>query len=223
MKTRIITTGLAVVALAFTGCKSETEKNAEQTVDRYEVYVDSVTAVPSVDARKDWQSFEAGYQQRTDEAEAAMANLSDKTKAEERLAKSKAKYAEYKTKVEEEAKADMAAAAPNYKVTLRSTLFGEGKVGDDMSFAWVNKDNILGVYQQFVDTADKNKDAYTREDWDEIKLMWEALDSRKNTVEKEGLTSGDNLKIAGLKVKFAPMLKVNRIGSKMEENADAKK
>jgi hypothetical protein len=40
-----------------------------------------------------------------------------------------------------------------------------------------------------------NKDKYSREDWDEIKLMYEALDSRKNTVEKEGLSSEDNRKL----------------------------
>jgi hypothetical protein len=64
-------------------------------------------------------------------------------------------------------------------------LFGEGKIGDDMNFDWVNATNILGVYDQFVNTVKDNKDNYSREDWDEIKLMYEALDSRKNTVEKE--------------------------------------
>ena len=62
----------------------------------------------------------------------------------------------------------------------------------------------------------------SREDWDEIKLMYEALDSRKNTVEKEGLTKEDNRKIAGLKFKFAPMLTVNRMGAKSEEMKEAK-
>jgi hypothetical protein len=26
---------------------------------------------------------------------------------------------------------------------MRNSLFGEGKIGDDMNFDWVNKDNIL--------------------------------------------------------------------------------
>jgi hypothetical protein len=91
-----------------------------------------------------------------------------------------------------------------------------------MNFNWVNKDNIHAVYQQFIHTAEDNKDSYSREDWDEIKLMYEALDSRKNTVEKEGLSSEDNRKIAGLKFKFAPMLKVNRMGAKSEEMKEAK-
>ena len=112
--------------------------------------------------------------------------------------------------------------AANSKQALRNALFGEGKIGDDMNFDWVNKDNILAVYDQFVSAADTNKDNYSREDWDEIKLMYEALDSRKNTVEKEGLTSADNKKIAGLKLKFAPMLTFNRMGAKTEEMQEAK-
>jgi hypothetical protein len=91
-----------------------------------------------------------------------------------------------------------------------------------MNFAWVNAYNIHNVYQQFVSTVDDNKDKYSREDWDEIKLMYEALDSRKNTVENEGLSASDNRKIAGLKVKFAPMYTLNRMGAKSSEMKDAK-
>jgi hypothetical protein len=106
---------------------------------------------------------------------------------------------------------------------IRKSLLGSQYTGGDMKFEWINKDNILSVYQNFVDTVDKNKDSYSREDWDEIKLLYEAIDTRKNTVEKEGLTSSDNRKIAGLKLKFAPMYTVNRMGAKSEENAEAKK
>jgi len=74
-----------------------------------------------------------------------------------------------------------------------------------------------------VHTVEDNKDSYSREDWDEIKMMYEALDSRKNTVEKEGLSSEGNRKIAGLKLKFAPMYTVNRMGAKSEEMDAAKK
>jgi hypothetical protein len=50
-----------------------------------------------------------------------------------------------------------------------------------MNFDWVNATNILGVYDQFVNTVGTIK-TIIREDWDEIKLMYETLDSRKNTV-----------------------------------------
>ena len=91
-----------------------------------------------------------------------------------------------------------------------------------MIFAWVYNDYILSVYDKFVNTVSDNKDAYSREDWDEIKLMYEALDSRKNTVEKEGLSSKDNLKIAGLKIRFSSIYTSNRMGAKAEENEEAK-
>jgi hypothetical protein len=67
---------------------------------------------------------------------------------------------------------------------MRNSLFGEGKIGDDMNFDWVNKDNIHSVYRQFIHTAEDNKDNYSREDWDEVKLMYEALDSRKTLLKR---------------------------------------
>jgi hypothetical protein len=82
-------------------------------------------------------------------------------------------------------------------------LFGEGKIGDDMNFDWVNATNILGVYDQFVNTVKDNKDNYSREDWDEIKLMYEALIAEKIRLKKRGLSSSDNGKIASLKLTFA--------------------
>jgi hypothetical protein len=65
----------------------------------------------------------------------------------------------------------------------RNSLFGEGKISEDMNFDWVNKDNIHNVYQ-FVHTVEDNKDTYSREDWDEVKLMYEALDSRKTLLKR---------------------------------------
>jgi len=105
---------------------------------------------------------------------------------------------------------------------LRDRFFGAGKIGEDMSFGWVNKDNILKTYETFFQSYKDNKSDFSREDYDEVKLMYEALDNRKNTVEKEGLTSEDNSKIASIKLKFGPMFKVNRMGAKSRETANSK-
>lgn len=208
--------GIAVIALGFTSCKDEKETKAEKAVDNYVVYVDSVEKIAVEDAQKNWDGIDAVYQSKMSEAEANLANLKDSIKAQERLMVSKGKY--------ELIRAKMVVAAPvvSPKQQLRNALFGEGKIGDDMNFNWVNAGNIHSVYQTFIHTAEDNKDSYSREDWDEIKMMYEALDSRKNTVEKEGLSKEDNRKIAGLKFKFAPMLKINRMGAKSEEMAKAK-
>jgi len=218
--------GSAIIAVAFASCKSEGEQQAEKTVGAYEKYVDSVTNVAVADAKANWQSIEVAYNQKTAEAEAALAELKDKANAEARLEKSKAKYADLKSKLEAEAQAAKEAQAastpPNKKQLLRDAYFGAGKIGEDMNFSWVNKDNILRVYNDFYNEFDKNKDTYSREDFDEIKAMYEALDAHKNTVEKEGLTAKDNRKIAELKFKFAPKFKWERMGAKAEENQKAK-
>ena len=226
MKTKSLLLSAAVIALGFTACKSDEEKQAEKTVDTYTVYVDSVENVAAADAKSNWQAIEAEYAQRTSEAEAALANLKDKQKAEEKLNASKAKYEQLKAKYQAELDTEAAAAAPaapaDVRASFRDSFFGAGKLGSDLNFNWVNKDNILTVYNDFNNAYDKNKGSYTREDFDEIKEIYEALDARKNTVEKEGLTAKDNRKIAELKLKFGPTFKIDRMKAKGDENQDAK-
>lgn len=227
MKSKNLLLGAAVIALGFTSCKDEKAEQAEKKVETYVVYVDSIGNVAEADAKTNWEAIDASYQMRISDAQAALENLKDKEKAQERIDASKAKYEALKAKMQADmnaVKEEVATTSTtvNSKQKLRNALFGQGKIGDDMNFSWVNKDNIHSVYQQFIHTAEDNKDSYSREDWDEIKLMYEALDSRKNTVEKEGLSSDDNRKIAGLKFKFAPMIKVNRMGAKSDEMKDAK-
>ena len=216
MKNTQLLFGLAFVAMGFVSCKDEKAAQAEKTIDSYVVYVDSIKNVTAENAKTNWKAIENEYATRAEKAEMALADIKENAKAGERFEASKAKYEAFK--------AEMAALnAPSKMQKMRDALFGEGKIGEDMNFDWVNAKNIHSVYQQFVHTVENNKDSYSREDWDKIKMMYEALDSRKNTVEKEGLTSEDNRKIAGLKLKFAPMYTLNRMGAKSEETAEAKK
>ncbi len=219
MKKRNLFLGLAIAALAFTSCKDEKAVAAEKSVDTYVVYVDSIGNIDATEVKANWQTINDSYMIRVSEAEMALDNLKEREAAQARIDASKAKFEALKAQIEADMQAE---AAANSKQALRNVLFGEGKIGADMNFDWVNKNNILAVYNQFVSAADANKDNYSREDWDEVKLLYEALDSRKNTVEKEGLTSADNRKIAGLKLKFAPMLTFNRMGAKTEEMQKAK-
>jgi hypothetical protein len=218
MKNIQILSGIVLIALGFASCKDEKQEQAKKTIDSYVAYVDSVKNVSADNLKADWAAVEAEYDRRAENAQLALAEIKDNAAETERINTSKIKYEEFKNEM-------TAKLTPpvSEKQTLRNTLFGEGKIGDDMSFAWVNAQNIHSVYQQFVHTVENNKDNYSREDWDEIKMLYEALDSRKNTVEKEGLSSEDNRKIAGLKIKFAPMYTVNRMGAKSEENKEAKK
>jgi len=218
----------ALTALSITSCKNEAKENAEKNVDHYVTFVDSVNNLDAAERAANWDAIASEYEMRRTAADSAAVVLGSDDKATERLNESNAKYDGVKAAAEAEAKAKADAAASASTATtgggLADTLFGPGAVvGNDMAFAWVNKDNILSVYQKFYETFDANKDAYSRQDLDKIKAWYEALDTRKNTVEKEGLSSSDNGKIASLKLKFAPKFKWERLTAKGEENDDAKK
>ncbi len=231
MKNNVLKLGvLSLAILAFVSCKDEKQEEAQKKVDTYVTYVDSLETISAADAKTNWKTIEANYEMRTTETQNAIADLKENAKEQEKIDASKQKYEAMKAKIQAEMDAEMAAADAKKDVAvksnpnqiLRDRLFGAGKIGEDMSFAWVNKDNILKTYETFFQSYKDSKSNFTREDYDEVKMMYEALDSRKNTVEKEGLTSSDNNKIASIKFKFAPMFKINRIGAKTRENEKAK-
>ena len=213
--------GLALVAAAsLVACDNGKKDEAQKNVDAFSNYVDSVSLVSTENLKENWDNVERSYTEKKLQAQSYVETVGDDGAMKAKLDQADVKYNEFKAKYL--ADAESLAAVQN-KMTFRNTFFKGHEIGDDMSFNWVNKDNILSVYDTFVTTAIDNKDSYSREDWDEIKMMYEALDNRKNTVENEGLSSSDNMKIASLKVKFAPTYTINRTGAKSEENADAKK
>jgi hypothetical protein len=210
----------AIVSIGFTACNNAEPKNAEAL----NMYVDSVENLAPVYTTENWTVIDNGYQERALKAEQDYAALDaeGKAKADASKARYEALKAKYELNLKEKAAAEqLAATAPNFRKVLRDRLFGEGKIGDDMNFLYVTGDNIRGVYQNFVDVVAENKSSFSREDWDEINVLYEALDTRKNVVEKD-LKTNDNIKIAGLKVRFASIASTHRGGTKVTENTEAK-
>lgn len=217
---------LTAILIGTFSCKNKENNMVDQRISELETYVDSIKMASEEEVEKNWNQITEDYNRKSTEATSAIATADEDSKiaSQERLNASNAKYNEFKATMESKA----AAKVPQIQTTknpsqlLRDRLFGAGKIGNDMSFAWVNKDNILNVYDKFFESYKENKGDFSREDYDEIKLMFEALDNRKNTVEKEGLSSSDNMKIASIKVKFNPMFQLNRVGAKARETSEAK-
>lgn len=219
---------MAVVGASMTSCKNEEQKMSEKTVDMQTTYVDSVASISAEDASANWAAIDAAYQQRTMDAEAALANASDKEKAQEKIDKSKAKYEELKAKVEAAmppaptmdttavAGTTPDASGDTKSQALRDGLFGPGKLNRDLNFAWVTKDNILGVYERLAVSFDQNRKNYDNADTDAVKAMYRALNDRKDILDKEGkgLDTKDNLKIAAIKTKLAPVLTLDQATKK---------
>jgi hypothetical protein len=229
MKKSVLKFGLfSMILLGMVSCKNKEKELADQRISELESYVDSLKIVSADDREANWDRISQDFETKNTNANDALTSLDQdsKTKSQERINASNARYDEYKVIVLTEKETTSNNVAVQAKISpsqlLRDRLFGAGKIGNDMSFAWVNKNNILGVYDNYYDSYKANKENFTREDYDEAKLLFEALDARKNTVEKEGLSSSDNMKIASIKVKLSPMFKFNRMGAKSRENSEAK-
>jgi hypothetical protein len=198
-----------LVITGFAACTDSERKAAKQDTDNLTVYVDSVENAAPVYTTANWTEIDNGYQERVLKAEKTMDKLEADDKA--RAEASKAKYAALKADYEAKIKAAEAskAAASDYRVILRNRLFGEGKVGADMKFDYVTAGNIVSVYENFVNAVEARKNDLTKEDWDEVKILYDALNARKHVVDKD-LSAGDNLKITGLKIKLGTMKAVHK-------------
>jgi hypothetical protein len=200
----------AIVSIGFTACKDKTSETT--TTSRVEVlnaYVDSVENLTPVYTTEYWTTIDNGYRERM-LAEKDFADLSaeERTRAEAAKARYEALRSTYEVKIREGAGT---MTTPAYKVTVRNMLFGEGKVSDDLSFSYVNGQNIRSVYEGFVDNVTHNKDRFTKEDWDEVAALYGALDARKEAIEKD-IDTKDNLVIAKLKVKYTAVYATNKYG-----------
>lgn len=218
MKRLNLMVAATILVIGYNACNSPV-KEEKQAADNFTAYVDSVDKLTPVYTDAYWANINDGYQERITKAENAMAELEEADKT--RLEESKAKYEALRVAYVNNIKEATAKATPDFRQVLRNKLFGEGVVGNDMTFGFANENNLLSIYRNFVNTVDENKNNYSREDWDEIKVLYEALDTRKNTVEKD-LPKGDNNKIAGLKIKFSAIKATHRGGTKNEENQAAK-
>ncbi|MES2560163.1 MAG: hypothetical protein V4590_10505 [Bacteroidota bacterium] len=211
------TTTFAMIAvmIGMIACTGR-DKGAEQSVKNLNVYIDSIERDHSNYYKDEnyWTAVESGYEEKRQQVEAKSAQMDDKLRKE--YAELQKEYAALKEKYNAEH-----AKVSNYRLVLRNALFGEGVIGDDVSFNFMTATNAESVYENFVNTISNNKDVYSREDWDEIKVLYEAMDTRKNVIEKE-LSSADNRSIAAHKIRFASIKALNRPASKAEENSSAK-
>ena len=219
MKISNLVAATVIVCFGFTACNSD-DNEIERDLSSLDAYLDSVKSIKPVYSEEGWAKIHTEYNRTIDKVQVAGRELS--ADANQKLEEVKSEYNKLKDEYEVHiADKKKEAAANDYKVNLRKSLFGEEQVGSDLQFGWVTGKNALSVYDRFVNTVKENRDKYSREDWDEIKTLYEALDTRKNEIEKD-LPSSDNLKVAKLKVQFAGLKAVRRPASKIGENEEAK-
>jgi hypothetical protein len=210
MKKTNLILAAAIVSIGFMACQDKKATTTTSTEVLYS-YVDSVERLTPVYTTEYWTAIDNGYRERMALAEKDFADLSaeERTRAEAVQARYAALRSNYELKIRELQATP--GTTPAYKVKVRNMLFGEGKVGDDLSFAYVNGQNIRSVYETFVDNVTHNKDRFNKEEWDEVAALYGALDARKEAIEKD-IDAKDNLVIAKLKVKYTAVYATNKYG-----------
>lgn len=177
MKKGILKFGLfSMVFLGIVSCKNNEKELADKRIGELEVYVDSLKTVAVADMESNWDQIASDFDRKSSEANLALTNLDEETRntSQQKIDAARSSYDGFKVTVETKvAETKMIATNPNQM--LRDCFFGAGKIGEDMNFSWVNKNNILNVYDAFFQSYKDNKENFTREDYDEIKLMYEAF------------------------------------------------
>lgn len=187
------------------------DRGAEKSMKELRSYLDSVERDHANYLQDEtyWANVEKGYEEKKQQLDAKTARMDEKSKKDyeelqHKYGGLKEKHTAEQAKMKEKTSAEMA---------LRNSLFGEGRVGKDMSFTFMTPSNAVSVYETFVNTVSKNRETYTKENWEEVKELYKAMNTRKDEIEKE-LTRKDKDKIAGLRVRFTAIKDTHKPFSK---------
>ncbi len=213
---KILIAALAVSALV--ACNNAEKHDLGAQVDGLQHWIDSVKSANSVYDSSTWVALDGQYSAANAEINTAELKEEEKTKLEA----SQKSWEEYKVvyvaKIDETKKQQsMAEFNEEAKIRVAKNIFGEVAMMSAMDFSWVNAANILSTYNGFYEKFKANQSTYNSDELTYIKALYEALDQRKNEVEKDkAFKTSDNLKIAQTKTKFAMLFASEKIDAKSE-------
>jgi hypothetical protein len=207
---------LAIMSIGLVGVLGSCDsggRSVSAQVEDFSEYVDSVSQEAADYSAAKWADVKEEYNQQVSKLDSSIDRMKNDERAE--YADSKEQYAQLEA---EYAKKRMMS---ENRRALEKSLMGEVMTDDNMQMSFVTADNILSYYKRFVETVEDHQNEYSREEWDQVKALYEALDNRKNEVEKD-LSSRDNNAIAKLKIKFSAIKTIKRPFAEKKADDDAK-
>jgi len=196
LKLSIITFIIIIFIIA---CESEQKSIANRSVNTYHRYIDSIEKLDFYALFDNWENLESQAERVRQNAQYSLEKLSDSLELQKKLNIITSRYDILISKVVIE-KERFTASNDDNKLYL--SLFGSKFVDDQLALYWVNADNILSVYQNFLYNCLKTKKHYNLDDFKTIKLAFFALTDRKNELIKEGLIETEVDKINVINRKF---------------------
>lgn len=207
-------TAATVLCMSVVSCGGG-EHQKDKDVESFRIFVTELKA-KNDEITDNWDEVEQKYQAKVDKIEKKEAELESSLKEEyEQLKKD---YAELKAKHEAHHVVEDNVSEGSLNDLYATILTNEG----DMDMSGVTSENIVSVYNNFVEIVKLHKNDYTREDWDEVDVLWDALNKRKNELE-DNLTSEDKLEIGEEKVEYGACKATNKLPAKSEEKRSVDK
>ena len=202
-----------ILTVSITSCEDKSHKDDD--VESFRVFVTDLSHQTKEEVKENWGELEKEYEEKVAVIDKKKDHLEDNI--EEEYEQLKKDYNEMKADIKAEMETEENQHGHLHDL-YNTILTNEG----DMDLSAVNATNIEGIYSSFVAAVDLHKDDYTREDWDEVDVLWDALNKRKNEVE-DNLTSMQKVKIGEEKVKYGAYKSVNKLPAKSEEKRAASK
>ena len=92
MKKSIPLLGLILIAIAFTSCKSEEEKRAEEVTNNYVHFIDSITHKSTADVLANWKAINMEFEKKMVEINTEIDKLEDNHDFDAKIDSATAKY-----------------------------------------------------------------------------------------------------------------------------------
>lgn len=195
-------------------CQDRSTEKVNQYVSLYTNYVDSIIKLPIKDAAHNWVKIQDRYQKLKINLDGALQDIENKKRIKKRIDTFSSLFKDYRIEVLVESdKLNLESA----KILLARSLFGKQYKNKRQSFNWVNNKNIATVYDTFYENVKLNESNYLKQDWDEIKLLHMALESRRKTIEELYTVTIDSKNtIKEVNMKFATLSSFTKIKFKKE-------
>jgi hypothetical protein len=196
-----------IVALIMASCSNQAEEKRRKDLDEFNAYVQEHVNASEKYADQKWDDMDREFNEKKSKLE------NDKDKMNQEM---KQKYdrivADWESYKADHTTMNESHTDNEHINQFRVTLFPEG-VRDDLST--VTPQNIAMVYTHFVNIVVKNKDTYTKEEWEAVDNSWKALNDKEDLYEKQ-ITKVDDKTIFKQKVRYESIKVENKPFAKKE-------
>jgi hypothetical protein len=184
-------------------CTHTQQQQTDNSVEEFKEYVNTKVNKVEDETEENWEAIEREYNEKKAKADAKAAKL--EAEAKQSYDKAVSDWDTYKSKSIEK---QLLKQAEKEARLLRSSLV---PAGIDVDLSNVNGNNIVSVYEHFIDVIENNKETYSKEQWINVNNYWKSLNDVRDRLDKNNaISKGDNKVINGLKTKYGAIKVLNK-------------